>query len=133
MPAFDAISRRQKAVLWPPTQPDQYGQQQMGEPSNIRVRWINKKRLMAGPEGQQILVDATAVVGQEVAPESLMWLATDNSPTSDTALEQWYGVGSSGDIAALMEVVAYEDTPDIKARQFRRTVGLVRYKGSLPT
>lgn len=133
MPALSAWSRRHKALLWVPT--GVYGadgRPLVGEPSEIMVRWDDNRKTMPGPNGQPIAVDATAVMGQAVVLQSLLWLAPDQTPGSETAMNQWYGSGSAGSQIGLMEVVADQGGADLKSRQSRLVAGLVVYKDSLP-
>lgn len=133
MPALSAWSRRHKALLWEST--GSYsadGRSTVGEPTEIMVRWDDNRKVMAGPNGQPISVDATAVLGQTIALQSLMWLAPDQSPMSPSAMNQWYDNGSAGNQIGLMEVVTDNGGLDLKSRQTRLVVGLTVYKDSLP-
>lgn len=132
MPQLDAWSRRHKALVWEAT--GLYGgdgRPTYGEPAEIRVRWDDTARIARGPNGQPIPVDGTAVLGQAVALHSIMWLAPDQTPNSETALDQWYGSGSAGQQSGLVEVVADNGGLDLKSRQTRRVVGFQTYKGQL--
>lgn len=131
MPQLDAWSRRHKALVWNAT--GQYGadgRPTHGEPAEIRVRWDDTARVVRGPNGQPLPVDGTAVLGQAVALHSLLWLALDQSPYSETAMDQWYVSGSAGQ-PGLVEVVADNGGLDLKSRQTRRVVGFNSYKGEL--
>ena len=129
MPPIEEQDLHQKAVLWPKSGNDLYGQPAVGAPVDLDCRWINKRRQMVDSQGNLVSVDASAVVIIEIEPGSTMWLAPD---PSYAATEQWYGTGSAGEQSSVMEVVAYEETPDISNRVVRRTVGLNFYKDTLP-
>lgn len=125
MPDLETMDRNQKAVLWAAVDEsfDEHGEQKIAAPVELDVRWVWKSKLMAGPNGDPVTVDATAVVAQEVSIGSTMWQGE---------LADWYGTGSAGGDDAVMEVVAFSETSDILHRRFRRTVGLKFYKDALP-
>lgn len=123
MPALETMDRHQTAVLWEMIGVDANNETVVGEPSEIQVRWVDRPSQVSGAEGHPTTVDATAVVAQDIPIGSLMWLGT---------LEDFYGVGSAGDDAAIMEVVSAPVASDLKNRVYRRTVGLRYYRSSLP-
>ena len=57
---------------------------------------------------------ASVEVDEYVVPGSRVWLAPD--PTY-SALEQWLGVGSSGDDDSVMEVESCVSTSDLRGRE----------------
>lgn len=119
MPSLEVSSRHQKAVLWAASSHDDYGNPLVDAAAEITVRWVEKRTEGVGPNGEAIAIDATVVVDQEIAVGSIMWLgAKDDLPDTPTNLKQ---------------VVAYNQTPDIKGREFYRTVSLIRYSDTLPT
>lgn len=129
MPAFSAWSRRHKAVIWRFN--GAYGADGLpnhDEPENIRVRWDDNSKTVRGPNGEPIAIDATAVMGEVPIKHSLMWMATDQTPNSEDALDQWYALGSAGDQTGLMVVVADKSGTDTKSRQTRYVAGLQSWK-----
>lgn len=132
MPQLDAWSRRHKALVWQAT--GSYsadGRPTVDSPEEIRVRWDDTPRVMRGPQGEPIAVDGTAVTGQRLPLHSLLWLAPDQTPGSDTALDQWYDSGSAGQ-PGLVEVLVDQGGLDLKSRQTRQVVGFNKYKSELP-
>lgn len=120
MPAFETSGRLQTAVLWRVTGVvDAYGENAVGEPEEIRVRWQRKRLDTLDAFGNQVTLDGLAVVNEEVAVGSRMFLGT---------LSDWTGTGSGDPDDEVMEVVKVSYTPDLKARNVRRTLGLKRYK-----
>ena len=119
MPAIERSDRKQRSVLWAATGFDDYGEHKVNDPVEIKVRWEEKRRESVDNDGNTIAVDATVVVGREIAVGSIMWL------------------GKKADLAVppvnLKEVVGYGAIPDVKTRNIRRTVLLVRYSNELPT
>lgn len=130
MPRHNSRFRRQDAVLWPFSGFDEYGRPTVGEPVELRVRWESKSETITIPSGAVVGLDALVVLDREVTIHSLMWLSpyTDREP-----LEHWYGEGSAGDSTGLMEVILYEEVPDIRSRFPYRTAGLNFYKDQLPS
>lgn len=133
MPALSAWSRRHKALLWEfDGGYSEDGRPTVSPPVEIMVRWDDNSKIMTGPNRQPITVDSTVVVGQPIDLQSLMWLAPDQTPMSETAMNQWYDTGSAGNQTGLMEVVADSSGLDLKSRQSRLVVGLMPYKDRLP-
>lgn len=131
MPALETLDRYQTALLWPFTgNYDNFGTPIIDltdEPQEVQVRWTNKKSRVMDSKGNAIMLDATAVVDFPVLVDSLMWLGT---------LAEWNGESgsSSGSNASdddLMVVKTYSRWPDIKNRNIRQIVGLMRYKNTL--
>jgi len=121
MPVLESAWRYQKAVLWErsATVTDDYGEQKIKAAVEIAVRWEEGRRDPLSPQENALAYDARAVVGQKVLPGSVLWLgtlATLPSPLVD-----------------LFTVTNYSETPDVKNRNVRRQVDLVRRSDSLPT
>ena len=121
---MDSAWRLQTAVLWPCSGRDNYGEPQVGSPVEILVRWITKRMEALDALGNTIALDAQAVVNQEIAVGSLMWLGT---------LASWQGTGSAVQPSDLMQVKIYDEATDLKGRATRRTAGLMRFRDALPT
>lgn len=111
--------RFQKAVLWTFAGYDGHAEVKVNAAAEIDVRWEEGRRQVLDADGNNIAIDAMVVVGREIAVDSIMWL------------------GALADVATppvnLMQVVTKKSIPDVKAREFRRTVGLVKYSNELPT
>jgi hypothetical protein len=122
MPAPESDYRFQTAQLWERVGTDEYGEPKVSERESLQVRWENKQRQMIGPNGQPVAVDATVIVTCDIANGSIMWLGcVDDLPDDEIPLSN------------LMEVVAFDNTPDVKGRVFRKVVGLKRFNNRLPT
>lgn len=123
MPAQETTHRFQKAVLWTAVttgvKSSDYGEHKVNAKIQILVRWEERRREAIDPNGNTIAVDIVAVVNQDIPVGSIMWL------------------GDIDDVAIppvdLKEVVTFNKIPDIKGRNYRRTVGLIRYSNELPT
>lgn len=128
MPPMETAYRRQTAVLWEWLREDAYNEPVLDEPVEIAVRWKWGRREALSPQGTPIAVDATVVVAQDIAVGSLLYEGT---------LNEWYGhsgtgSGSAGQDTALMQVVTFSSTPDLKNRNRRRTAGLVYFRDEMP-
>lgn len=123
MPAFETMDLEQVAVLWGKSGTDDYGQPTTATAIEIPVRWLTKRDEVVDAQGNTIALDATVVVERQIAVGSLMALGN---------LSYWVGTGSAGDESEVMEVVTYEETPDLKGREIRRSVGLKRFRDALP-
>lgn len=123
MPAPERAFLRQTAVLWPKSGVNAYGQATVGSPVELRVRWEWTRSEVLDPLKAPTALDASVVVDRVIAVGSLMWLGE---------LSDFVGTGSGWEGHEIYEVKAYEETPDLKNRVSMRTVGLMRYKGTLP-
>lgn len=123
MPQYSYL--RQTATLWPAGDPEASGVRTVGDPEEIRVRWVSGRSEDVDREGNTIALDATATVAQAIAIGSIMALGT---------LADWgeVGTGDVSELGDLMEVIDYKETPDLKARHVQRSVSLKRYRGTLP-
>ena len=126
-PPLEVCDLEGTAVLWPFLGYGANNEIVVSEPVQLDVRWTRTRSSMVNTEGVRVAVDAKAVVDREVSEDSLMWEGelADLSGTGSTQ-------PSPGDI---MRVAVYSEGRDFKydPRNVRREVGLVFYKGRLPT
>lgn len=118
MPSIETACRHQKAVLWMANSFNDQGEQTIGAAVSLDVRHEIGHRSMTNPKGKLIAVDSIAVVDRAITVGSIFW------------------PGNLDDVADppvdLLRVAAYAETPDVKGRDIRRTIGLVRYDNALP-
>ena len=88
------------------------------------MRWNTRRNRALDPQGNTILLDASAVVEREIPVGSIVWLGE---------LAEWSGTGSGDVETELMEVKTYRETPDVRNGEVRRVIGMMKYKGVLPT
>jgi hypothetical protein len=126
MPSPEYADLYQRAVLWPFAGRDGFGQEIVGPPVEIAVRWLTGRVERLQADGTTITYDASARTGsQQVTVGSRMWLGT---------LLNWsenpYGTGTGvgGVEEEVMYVKDYHETPDIKNRFAYRIVYLMRLK-----
>ena len=117
MPRPEVSDLRQKAVLLAATgKADTHGEFLVGAAQEISVRWSFDRRETRDPEGQSIAIDAVAAVAVAIPIGSRLWLGK---------LANFTGEANH----TMMTVVNYREVPDLKARNFRRSVDLKKYKG----
>lgn len=108
----------QKAVYWAADGHDDYGDVKVAAPVNINVRWEERQSEVLDSDGNTIRIDAVVVVDREMAAGGILWLGEEaDLPDSPTNLKQ---------------VVIYSTIPDVKGREFRRVVKLIKYSNELP-
>jgi len=124
MPAMELIGRLQKAIFWEAGGYDHDGEITVAAAVEIDVRWQVGKRRSAGPKDDTVSYDAELVVDRVITVGSVVWkgsmddlndLADPTAPTD------------------LYDVVDYTETSDIKNRNVRRTVLLMRRSDDLPS
>jgi len=135
MPAPELAFREQKAVYWEAIGFDEYGQYKRASFSNeLSVRWVNKRRDAMDAKGNIIATDATVVVDRYIPVGSIFYEGALSELAGDVA-----GTGTGTDFVpaadevTLFEVMTYNETPDLKNRFIRRTVGLKRLSDTIPT
>ncbi len=120
--SLENSSRHQKAVLWAASAANgvhDYGVPKVSAKVQILVRWEERRQEAVDPDGNTIAVDIVAVVDQDIVIGSILWLGDiDDVATPPVDLKQ---------------VVTFSKPPDIKSRNFRRVVGLIRHSNKLPT
>jgi hypothetical protein len=119
MVSVETNSLHQKCVLWSRTGFDSNGEPVVSYPVEISCRWEDVTREISGEDNTPITIDAMIWTGQDITKGSMLWKgALTDLPSPATAV---------------MEVVGFDATPDIKGRLFERVVYASRYKESLPT
>lgn len=122
MPQLEVVDFIHYAVLWIITGRDRYVKPVLSSPVEIRCRWISTKKERVDAQGNTITIDAQVYVGRDILIGSLMWLGR----LADLGVGQ---VPSSD----VMQVVGFPKTPDLKGRNYRRMVNLMRYTDTLPS
>lgn len=121
MPNLEDSDAVQTAVLFNTAAYDNFGNTTVGEPQEIPVRWTTSRRQALDPKGNTVALSAQVVVYQDIYPGAQMWLGT---------LAQWNQVSGNPSTVdeELHEVISFSSTPDIKGRNGRRSVNLMRYR-----
>lgn len=123
MPPLEKLDRKQLALLWALTDTvDDFGVASVSAVRELKVRWNHTSREGLDAQGLGVVIEADVVVDRDISEGSVMWLGgLDDLPGTATVPEQ-----------DLMEVVSFKKTPDIKGRNFFRTVSLKRRSNVLP-
>ena len=123
MPPLEEACRNQKAMLWAKDGIARDGSYTVSSTgTEIKVRWENQRTEALDPNGETIAVDAVVIVAQTIVVGSIMWLGAESDLPSGLV-----------PISNIMQVVSFSSVPDVKGRQFRKRVGLVRFTDTLPT
>lgn len=131
MPEPELNDRYQRALIWNKTGEDRYGETLRDDPVEHMVRWEQKRVEMKDEDGNPLVLDGFLHVVTDIPVGSTVWVAPDSTYS---ALDQWYGTGSStaDDEKEIMLVETKNYTPDLRNRVVRRTLGMRRYKATLP-
>lgn len=111
----------QKAVYWANSgELDDFGEPTLNAGVEINVRWEEKRGELLNANDDRIATEVNVVVDREIAIGSILWkgLLEDHVTGTSTGYKQ---------------VVAYNEIPDIKARNYRRVVTLAKHSDRLPT
>lgn len=111
--------RRQDAVLWALAGKDKFSNPKVSSPVGIKVRWIKKQTESLDAKNQVIRSDVMVIADRDIAVGSILWegkLADVPSPAVD-----------------LFQVIGSRAVPNLKNRETRYTVFLIRYSDTLPT
>ena len=124
MPSPEIADLHQKAVLWPAGGIDAYGEVlRSSPPVEIDVRWVLSREKYQDAQGNTVMLDGYVAVDRKIAIDSILWRGR---------LANWSGTSPLVNADELMQVRTYEEIPDVKGREVRRLVGVVRYRGELP-
>jgi hypothetical protein len=107
--------RRQFAIYWAPdnaTGPDRYGKPSLLSPVELKVRWEDTQKEFVDSQGTTRLSSARIFVGQDVEVGGYLKLGELVSGTLNDPIEE-------GDA---YEIKSFSKSPDLKAKNFLRTV-----------
>jgi len=122
MPPIERDARHQKAVLWTKAGVDGYANPTLNEPEEIEVRWQWTRRNVLDATKKTVVIEAIVVTDRRIEVDSILWLGglddipgTSYVPTSN-----------------IMIVKFNDEVPDIRGRETRYTLQLMRYTDTLP-
>jgi hypothetical protein len=107
--------------LWEKTGDGEDGEPIVTDPIEIPVKWEDVKREVLLPNGTTIGTDATVFVNRLIPLGSIIWLGKLTDIT-----------GTDPPTSPTYQVVARDVVPDIKGRASDRTVGVIRFRDTLP-
>ena len=116
--AMENSSLEQKAVLWAANGSDDYGDVTIDAKIEINVRWEEGRKEALDANGKTSAIDSTVYVDRTIPVGSIMWLGTLKT-VADPPVN-------------LRQVMNFESIPDLKGRNFRRSVVLMKYGNELP-
>lgn len=114
MPAIERANRHQYIVLWEAAGSviNEYGRRSVYEPEELRVRWELVNRQGMNALNEIVAIDGVVFCVPDIAVGSLVWLGKMADLPSP--------------VTNLLEVVGFENTPDIKGRIFQKDALLKR-------
>ncbi len=122
MPQIETMELNQKAVLWANADQDSdYGEAQVSAADEIDVRWNDTQSGGTDAQGTKVTLSAEVIVDRDITVGSVMWLGT---------LAAYNALGT---VPTLHHVVSFDKVPDLKGRNFHRSVSLSRHAAALPT
>lgn len=121
MPALEDSDLNEKAVIWPRVGADANGNPIVGDPEEIDVKWNERRgRIRLGNETSDY--EAEIQVDQDILIGSAIWHGE---------LADWSGVRPE-ESRDVMEVIAFQKTPDLKGREYLREIVVRRLRNSWP-
>lgn len=124
MPRVFDRRRTSDALLWARIGTNARGQHVVSSiPVEIKVRWLTSTAYIMDPTGNNIRVDGSAIVGQDIAEGSILWAGT---------IDDLVGTGTTPPTEGLLQVVGFDGTDDLKERKTFRVVKLMKHNEALP-
>lgn len=119
MPALEVCDLRQDAVIWLQKGQDRHGLPVVGQPQEIKCRWLLNQTQSADPQSNTVQSSGTMIVSVELPPGTIVreGRVCDIPDPPDQ----------------LHTAVPLKSTPDLKNRNRRIEVTLMRYTDKLPT
>lgn len=118
----DRRFRKQDAVLWAFAGVDNHGDIKVSAtPVALKVRSEKETRESLDPNSTATATSFLLVVDQEIAEGGIIWFGALADVPDDT-----------NDLTDLKQVVDYSEIPDVKGRNFRREVRLIKFSDRLP-
>lgn len=123
MPPLETYDLHQDAIYWEKLGDNRFGEPRLDSPVDLKVRWINARADLMGPEGNNISVDATVITNQDVVIGSIMRQGT---------IDDYTGTGTALDVDEVYTVAAFAKIPSLNNKYYYRSVGLVKYGSRIP-
>jgi hypothetical protein len=119
MPGIEVSGLDQKAALWVSRNiSDDHGEPTVSAGVEINVRWEKKTYEAITSDATPVAITGVIHVDRVIPEDSIMRLGTLAS------------VPSPPDY--LVQVVSYDEVPDVKGREYQRTVTVRKWKDDLP-
>lgn len=111
---------RQKAVYWGNPVNDGYGGYTFDTAIELDVRWEDAIRNLNHPVGEEVYSKATVIVQQDVDLHGFLFLGT----LTDLNAMSGITLTNPRTIETAYEIIAFDKVPDIRAKEYVRTVYL---------
>lgn len=122
MPAFETLDLKQDAIIWLRVGQDRYGQPVLSQPQEIKCRWLVDLGQSADPQSNTVQGSGKMIVA----------LNEHDVPNGSIIRE-----GKICDVPTpadkLFTVILVDGIPDLKNRNQRTTLSLMKYSDTLPT
>jgi hypothetical protein len=102
---------RQRCVYWPPLGSDQFGEQRLGRPVELKCRWDDNNEEFISVDGTRLVGKGRVMVSSDVEPLGYLWLGTLASLPSHVATE----------CPAAQQIMQFQKVPNFRATEFVRT------------
>jgi hypothetical protein len=110
----------QYAVLWMASgSHNATGEPTLNTPTEIKVRWEENRAETLDSKNDRVAIDANVAVDREITEGSILWKGKLLDHTTGTSTNY-------------KQVVAYSEIPDVKGRNPRRLVTLIKHSDTLP-
>lgn len=120
MPAIEVSGLAQKAALWVSRDiADDHGEPTVSAAIEINARWEKRTYEAITSDATPVAITGAIMVDRSIPEGSIMRLGELSS------------VPSPPDY--LVQVVSCDEVPDVKGREYQRTVTVRKWKDSLPT
>lgn len=126
MPPLETADRHQTAQYWPRIGVDRNGMVLVADvPTELKVRWVNKRREALNAKNERIAVDVTIVADRDLAIGSILWLGEQDDFGTGTGTSSYPNTD-------LVQVMAMDHTTSICNKFTRYEALCLRYTNLLP-
>lgn len=126
MPPLETMDRRQTAQYWPKIGVDRQGKMLVADvPTELKVRWINKRREALNAKNERVGVDVGVITDRPLVIGSILWLGEQDDFGTGTGTTDYPQTD-------LVQVMAMDVTTSICNKYTRYEALCVRYTDLLP-
>lgn len=122
MPAFETADLQQNAVIWLSVGQDRYGSPVLSQPQEIKCRWLVDLGQSADPQSNTVQGTGKLIVS-----------LTEHQVPNGSIIREGKICDISTPVNKLFIVTLVDGIPDLKNRNQRTTLTVMRYSDILPT